>query len=196
MTEPHLLPNQIDRLVDDDAGADAPRLWEHLATCDDCRARYDSARRAADAVAAIPHFTPRLPFADHVMARVHVTEPWHAALAEDARRMVPTSGPVRSVAAAGAILTGLLLTALALWLVLRWDLASWMLQLGVERGRAVASAGAVTIATEAFGGSAVRALANGDRWPVTTAAAVLVSTSVVSALGFRRLAAASHAKRG
>lgn len=196
MTDPHLLPNQLDLLVDGDAGPDAQPLWMHLQGCDECRTHYANAKRDADALESVPHFTPRLPFADHVMAKVQVNEPWHATLSADARRMVPTSGPVRSVAAAGAILTGLLFSALALWLALRWDLATWMLHLGLERAREAGAAVANAVVSEALGGTATAALARGDLRPVALAAVVLVTASVISALAFRRLAATSRAKRG
>jgi hypothetical protein len=192
MTDPHLLPHQIDLLVDGDAGPGARPLREHLAGCDACGARLVAAQRAAEAIAAMPHFAPRLPFADHVMAKVQVTEPWHVALTEDALSIVPTSGPVRSVAAAGAILSGLLFAALSLWLALRWDLASWLLHLGAERVREVASEGAGSLAAAALGARATGA----GVWPLAMAGGVLVATAVLAALGFRRLAAASRAKRG
>jgi len=195
MNDPHLLPNQIDLLVDGDAGFTARPMRAHLAECADCRRRFEAAQRAADAVEALPHFTPRLPFADQVMSKVQVIEPWHVAVEESARAFVPPRGPMRVLAIVGGGMTALLITGGVLWLSLRWDLASWLLNVGFERGRALAAASATSLATGALGADVSATLASGSPWTLLLMAGLGFVALLAAGLGFRRLAAAARAKR-
>lgn len=176
MTDPHLLPNQIDLLVDGHAGFTARPMRAHLDECNDCRMRYDAARRAAEAVEALPHFTPRLPFADNIMAKVQVIEPWHVAVADGAEKLVPPRGPLRTLTIVGGSIAGLAISGAALWLALRWDLTAWLLSLGLGRIRETA-------------------LAQGEIWPLAVTAGTTLVFAIAAALGFRRLAATSRAHR-
>lgn len=195
MTDPHLLPNQIDLLVDGHAGFTARPMRAHLDDCDDCRARYDAARRAAEAVEALPHFTPRLPFADNIMAKVQVTEPWHVAVADGAERMVPPRGPLRALTIVGGSFVAFAISGAALWFALRWDLTSWLFNLGFERFRETVLAGAGSLAASALGAPASAALARGETWPLAVTAGTTLLFAIGAALGFRRLAATSRAHR-
>lgn len=194
MNDPHLLPNQIDLLVDGDAGFTARTMRAHLADCPDCRQRFERAQDAAHAVESLPHFTPRLPFADHVMAKVQVIEPWHVALTASALRLVPTRGPMRVVTTIGVSLAALAISAGALWLALRGDLATWMLSLAVERGRETLVAGAGSLVSRALGMDAT-ALASGGAWPLALTAGLVTVSLIGAALGFRQLAATARANR-
>ena len=194
MNDPHLLPNQIDLLVDGDAGFTARTMRAHLADCPDCRQRFERAQDAAHAVESLPHFTPRLPFADHVMAKVQVIEPWHVALTASALRLVPTRGPMRVVTTIGVSLVALAISAGALWLALRGDLATWMLSLAVERGRETLVAGAGSLVSRALGMDAT-ALASGGAWPLALTAGLVTVSLIGAALGFRQLAATARANR-
>lgn len=194
MNDPHLLPNQIDLLVDGDAGSTARTMRAHLADCPDCRHRFERAQDAAHAVEALPHFTPRLPFADHVMAKVQVIEPWHVALTGSALRLVPTRGPVRVLTTIGISLAALAISAGALWLALRGDLATWMLSLAFERGRETLVAGARNLGSGVLGTDATT-LASGGAWPLALTAGLLTVALIGAALGFRHLAATARANR-
>ncbi len=196
MNDPHLLPDQIDLLVDGDAGPDVTALRSHLDGCEPCRARYDAARRSAEAVEALPHFTPRLPFADQIMSKVERREPWHETVAARATRLVPPRGPLRLVSMLGAGVGALGISAVAFWMLLRWDLTAWLVNLGIEQGRRVAVAGVSGFAAEALGAPASAALARGELWPVLLTVALLALSVLLAGLGFRRLAATARAKRG
>lgn len=195
MTHRHLLPNEIDLLVDGDAGFGLAPLRAHLAECDDCRARYDELRIVAEAVDALPHFTPKLRFSDGIMANVQIVEPWHVALVESARRLVPASTPMRVVAGVGAGLAAVTISGSAAWLAFRGDLAGWVVNLFVDRTRETLVAGAGEVAANALGADATSTLAAGGVGTLAITGAVLTVAAVGAVLGFRRLAATARANR-
>lgn len=193
MTHRHLLPHEIDLLVDGDAGFGVAPLRAHLAECDDCRARVDELRVVAEALDALPHFAPRPQFADGIMAKVQVIEPWHVALVETGRRAVPVSTPMRVLAGVGAGVAAVTISAGAVWLGFRADLATWAFNLFLDRGRDAVLTGAGQVAADALGsggataGTGVGVLAIGTL--------VLAASALGAVAGFRRLAATARAKR-
>ena len=195
MDHRHLLPNEIDLLVDGTAGVGLAPFRAHLAECDDCRARYDELRIVSEAVEAVPHFVPKLRFADSVMAGVQVTEPWHVGVTESARRLVPTSRPVRMLGLAGASIVAVAVSGTAAWLALRGDLAGWVLDLVVDRGRDGIVSGASALASGALGSDGATTVASGGAQTIAILAAVLTVTAIGALLAFRRLAATAAAKR-
>jgi hypothetical protein len=195
MEQRHLLPNEIDLLVDGDAGFGVAPLRAHLAACGDCRERHDALRRMADAVEALPHFTPKLRFADGIMAQVQVVEPWHVAVTEYAKRLVPASTPMRVLAGAGIGIVALAVSGSAAWLAFRGDLAGWVVNLFIDRTRQTLVTGAGEVAAGALGADATTALASGGLATLGLTSAVLALTAIGAVLGFRRLAATARADR-
>lgn len=195
MDHRHLLPNEIDLLVDGDAGFGMAPLRAHLAECADCRARYEELRVVAEAVDALPHYTPALRFADGIMANVQIVEPWHVALVESAKRLVPSSTPMRVVAGIGAGIAAVTVSGSAAWLAFRGDLAGWVVNLFVDRTRETLVSGATEVASNALGAGATGTLAAGGRFTLAVAGAVLTVTAIGAILGFRRLAATARAHR-
>lgn len=195
MNHRHLLPNEIDLLVDGDAGFGVGPLRAHLAECDDCRARYDELRIVADALESLPHHTPSLRFSDSVMAKVQVIEPWHVALTESAKRLVPASTPMRVLAGVGAGVAAVTISGSAAWLAFRGDLAGFVLNLFVDRTRESIVAGASEVAASALGADATATLASGGPAMAALSAAVLAVTAVGAVFAFRRLAATARATR-
>lgn len=195
MDHRHLLPNEIDLLVDGSAGAVTAPLRAHLAECDDCRNRFDELRIVSDAVEAVPHFVPKLRFADSVMAGVQVSEPWHITATHSAQQLIPTSRPLRLLAGVGASLGALVISGGAAWLAFRGDRAGWVMDLFVDRGRKSLVNGASEVATGALGTDAATTLVAGGLSTLAITAAVLATTTVLAILAFRRLAATAAAKR-
>lgn len=194
MDHRHLLPNEIDLLVDGDAGFGVAPLRAHLDDCGECRARVEELRLVANALDALPHFAPRHQFADGVMAKVQVIEPWHVALAESAKRLVPESPSMRVLAGVGAGLAAVTVSGSALWLGFRADLATWAFNLFLDRGRETVLAGAGEVAAGALGATASTA---GSSLGVLAIGTLLLAASALGAVaGFRRLAATARAKRG
>lgn len=196
MDHRHLLPNEIDLLVDGDAGFGVAPLRAHLAECGDCRARYDELRTVAESLEGLPHFTPGVRFSDAVMTRVQVVEPWHVAVAESAGRFVPRSTPMRVLAGLGMGVAALAVSGSAAWLAFRGDLAGWVVSLFVDRTRQTLVSGASEVAAGALGADATTALATGGLATLAVSFAVLAAAAAGAALGFRRLAATNRTARG
>ena len=121
----HLSPDEFDLLVDADSGLEtgfgvAP-LRAHVRQCPTCRAELEGAVEFAASLELMPHFAPSLGFADRVMTNVQVFEPWHVALADTVRGLVPASTPLRVLAASGALVMGALLTTVTLWVLAHAD---------------------------------------------------------------------------
>jgi hypothetical protein len=190
MQHRHLLPNEIDLLVDGDAGFGVAPLRAHLETCADCRAQLDIVRGVARELDTLPHFTPRLGFADRVLQNVQIIEPWHVALVESAARFVPTSTPMRVLALAGAGVAATTISGSALWLAFRADLAAWSYGVAIENGREGFLAASAELATAALGATGTGIATLG------LAAAELTTTAVGAIFGFRRLAAAARSHQG
>jgi hypothetical protein len=185
----HLLPQELDLLVDGDAGFGQAPLKAHVESCADCREQLAALQAVVGQLDALPHFAPRHGFADRIMTNVQVIEPWHVALADSAKRLVPTSTGMRAVAIAGAGIVATTISGGALWLAFRADLLGWSAGAALEQG-----------GRGAWGtfGAAVRAMAGalGDGTTVAAGAAALAGTAILAVLAFRRLAAAARANRG
>ena len=101
MNHRHLLPTEIDLLLDDEEGFGVAPLKAHVRSCPDCMARLEDARLVTDAIEELPHFAPSFSFTDTVMAQVPVFVPWHVAARDTVRsavrQWVPDSRPARAV---------------------------------------------------------------------------------------------------
>src|SRR5688572_29754991 len=142
MNHRHLLPNEIDLLVDGEAGFGVAPLRAHILECSECRERLDDARVIVDALESLPHFAPDSRLADRVMAQVPVFVPAHVAARDSVRRWLPQSSAARVAAlATGSTLAGLF-TVAVLWLAMRGDAVLFMTGLVSDRIRsAVVGAG-------------------------------------------------------
>jgi len=186
----HLLPPEIDLLVDGDVGFGVSPLRAHVDACDECRARVDAVRAVALKLDALPHFTPRLGFSDRVMSQVQVIEPWYVALGESATRLVPSSAPMRVLALGGASVAAVMISASALWLAFSADLAAWTYGVAIDRGREGFVAAVSELASAALSsvGSGIATLG--------LVSVVLAATTVGAVFGFRRLAAVARSHQG
>ena len=191
----HLLPEEFDLLVDAEAGIDAgfgvAELRAHARACPACAAELEAARAVAAELDALPHFLPSTRFADRVMQDVQVFEPWHVAVGDAARRLVPESRPLRAAAAAGALGSGALLTLVLTWLLARADVLAFSGDAALTRFRAALWAGAGDLAASLLG-DAVRTAPGAT---VAGAAVVFVLTLALAAAGLRAAAAAGRAVR-
>ena len=88
MQHRHLLPDEVDQLLDGASGLDAAPLRAHLAGCPDCTRQLADARIVCEALDALQHLAPSPRFTASVMAQVQVLEPWHVALANGAQRLM------------------------------------------------------------------------------------------------------------
>ena len=89
MNHRHLLPNELDLLLDGEVGFGVTPLKAHVDECAECRMRLEQARVVIDALDNLPRHAPAPSFANRVMANVQVIEPWHVAMYAATIRLVP-----------------------------------------------------------------------------------------------------------
>lgn len=192
MQHRHLLSNEIDLLLDGEVGFGVAPLRAHVDDCPECRTRLEEARVVADALERLPHFVPRTGFADRVMNRVQIVEPWHVAALGTARRFVPESRPLRVLALAGAGVASVTISASAVWLAFRADLTFSSASFIASRARGAVMDGAVRAFETAFGNGAADAVRANGSMAVVAGAVALVAAVGAAAFGFRALATASR----
>ena len=132
----HLLPEEIDQLLDGEVGFGTAPLKLHVRTCTECRAELESARVLVDQLEQLPHFTLPAHFSEEVMERVHVFVPWHVALADSVRAFIPQQRRWRAAAWAGVAALASVVLIATLWMVTRLDAVLFVVELGVGRVRA------------------------------------------------------------
>lgn len=195
MNHRHLLPNEIDLLLDGEVGFGVAPLRAHARECAQCRAELEEGRRVVEALDRMPRFSPAVGFADRVMAQVQVFEPWHVTVADRARRFVPRSRPARVLVAAMAASVAVVLSVTTLWLAARLDL--FVFTMGVAgdyvRGALLGFLGSVVAA--AFGGPAAEALRASGAAGAALAAGTLVLLILTTLGGLRALVAAASRRR-
>jgi hypothetical protein len=195
MHQPHIQSEEIDLLLDGDEGFAVFPLRKHLAECPDCQARLERARAVNRLLESVPHVAPRPDFANAVMSRVQVFEPWYVSLADSVRQLVPRTGPWRIAAGLAAGGVAVSLSALAIWVSLRLDLAVYAVQLGGSRLQA-ATVGIVSSAVSGmFGEQALSIVRDGGTPALVIAVTVFFASLAGATFAFRGLLAAAR-RRG
>jgi hypothetical protein len=192
----HLLPNEIDLLVDGDVGFGVAPLRAHVRQCAECRERVAEARVIVDALEELPHFAPSSLFAERVMADVHVFEPWHVAARNSVRRFVPRSTPARVAAGALGVAACTVLTLVTVWVGMRIDLLTFFSGAAVQRGREIVASAVEGLVGAAFGPVALSAVQAMGTVGLLFATVVLAAAATGAVFGVRRLAAASSRRAG
>ena len=192
MQHRHLLTNEIDLLLDGEAGFGVAPLRAHVDGCAECRARLDEARVVADALEHLPHFTPRTGFADRVLTHVQIVEPWHVAALDAARRLVPESRPLRVLVLATAGVSSLAISASAAWIVLSADVTWGSATVLTGRVRDAVMYGIQQGLESVVGAGAAATLRASGSLAVASAGIALVMAVGAAAFGFRALASASR----
>ena len=189
MNHRHLLPNEIDLLVDGEAGFGVAPLRAHIDECGECRARVEDARIVVDALEALPHFAPDSRLADRVMSQVPVFVPAHVAARDAVSQWIPRAGPARVAAAAIFTSAAGVLTLGLIWLATQGDAAVFMTGLLGDRLRGVVVEAARDLASSLLGESALAALQATGTIGVSLLLAGFVVTAFGTVAGIRRLAA-------
>jgi hypothetical protein len=191
MNHRHLLPNEIDLLVDGEAGFGVAPLRAHLLECEECTERFDDARFVAEALESLPHFAPDARLAQRVMAQVPVFVPAHVAARDSVTRWLPQSSTARIAAGVvGTSVAGMLTLALV-WLATRGDAVLFITGLLGDRLRGAVADAARDLAVALLGPSAIAALESTG--PLGTSLLLLgfVLAASGTLVGIRRLATAS-----
>jgi anti-sigma factor RsiW len=188
----HLLPNEIDLLVDGEAGFGVAPLRAHLDECGECRTRYEDERVIVDALEALPHFAPDARLADRVMAQVPVFVPAHVAARDSVARWLPQAGPARVAAAALFTSVAGILTVALVWIASQGDAAVFITGLVGDRLRGAVTDAARDLAVTLLGEPALAALQASGAIGASLLLAGFVLTAFGTVAGIRRLATAGR----
>lgn len=195
MNHRHLLPNEIDLLLDGDVGFGVAPLRAHVAGCELCAAELEDARAVVEALDHLPHFSPSPLFADRVMARTQVFQPWHVAALDTARKAIPTSTPARVLVGVAASTTALILTTLTIFLVTRLEALLFLGQMVIQRSRDVVLAALDGLVGSVLGDAALTALQASGNAGIVLAILAVVLSGALAAGGLRAAVSASRRNR-
>lgn len=194
MNHRHLLPNEIDLLLDEETGFGVQPLREHVRGCAECRTRLSDAQEIAGALAEVPHLAPRFDLANRVMAQVPVFVPWHVAARDAVRQWVPTGPVARAAAALVVAVMGSLVTGLTLWIATRGDLLAMLTGLVGENARRAVAGAAGDLVVAVFGPQVVQAIQVVGPLGIGLAAAGFLVASLATVLGLRSIATSGRAR--
>jgi hypothetical protein len=191
----HLLPNEIDLLLDGDVGFGTAPLKAHVRLCTECRAELEEARALVRELEHVPRLGPSGSFGARVMAQVHVFVPWQVALLDAVRAWLPRSRPWMLVAGAGAVSVAALLTLASLWLIARLDTAVFAFELVTQRLRGALLGALSAVVGSAVGQPALDQLRARGALGLAIAAGVLVVLALGATAALRALAVGSRGRR-
>jgi len=195
MNHRHLLPDEIDLLVDDEVGFGVTPLKAHIRDCGECRTRVEDARRVLGSLEEVPHFSPSHTFADRVMAQVPVFVPWHVTARDSIAHWLPRSRSARLAVAALATSAVSVLTVTILWIATQTDvLVLATSAAGDQLQNVVFTAGRDVLAT-VFGDQMFAIIQRTGTVGVAAALLGLAATATASIVGLRALAGVSSRRR-
>lgn len=195
MNHRHLLPDEIDLLLDDEVGFGVAPLKAHVRDCADCRAKVDEARFVVEALEDLPHFAPSHTFADRVMSQVPVFVPWHVAARESVARWLPQSRPARLAVAAMATSAASVLTIAILWIATQTDVLALASGAAGDRVQSLVLDVGRVVLTTVFGDQMFAVIQQTGTFGIAAAMLGLVATAAGSVAGLRALAVASSRRR-
>jgi len=188
----HLLPNEIDLLVDGEGGFGLAPLRAHVRECAACRAELEEARQLADWLEELPHFAPPIGLADRVMAQVSVFVPWHVAARDFLASRIPEARPLRAAALTVGTAVASVLTIATLWLVTQSDLLALVAGVAGERVRNLVGDAARDLAAALFGEQFLVLLQQTGFIGAGLAALGFITAATVAVVGLRALALSSR----
>jgi hypothetical protein len=195
----HLLPTEIDLLIDDEEGFGVAPLKAHVRSCPDCLARIEEARIVTDAIEELPHFAPSFSFADKVMAQVPVFVPWHVAardtVRETARRWMPASRPARIAAIGLAASVASLLTVAILWIATQTELVVFATSFAGSRLRELVINSGREVLLALFGTQTYAMVTQAGTFGLLFLFGGFIVIAAGTAMGLRTLAVASSRRR-
>lgn len=196
MNHRHLLPDEIDLLLDEAVGFGVAPLKAHIAECGDCRARVEDARLVVNAIEDLPHFAPSHTFADRVMSEVPVFEPWHVAARNSVRPWLPQSSPARAAVLAVTTTTASVLTLAALWIATQTDVLVLATDAMGSGLRGVFGEAARQVGAALFGEYAVASIQQLGTIGIAASILGLALAAGGTFAGLRAIASASQRRRG
>lgn len=195
MNHRHLLPNEIDLLLDDEVGFGVNPLRAHIRDCVDCRTLVDEARVVMDALEDVPHFAPSHSFGDRVMSQVPLFVPWHVTARQHALKWLPQSRPARLVVGTLATASASVLTAVILWVATQTDALQLVGGVAGDRVRSLLLDAARAVLTTVFGDQMFAMIQRTGSFGIAAALLGLAAVAAGSAFGLRAVAVASNHRR-
>lgn len=195
MNHRHLLPDEIDLLLDDEVGFGVTPLRAHIRDCVDCRTKVEEARIVLDALEDLPHFAPSHTFADRVMSQVPVFVPWHVGARESVARWLPQSRPARLAVAATATSMASVLTIGILWIATQTDVLALASGAAGDRAQSLVLDAGRALLTTVFGDQMFAVIQQTGTIGIAAAMLGLVAAAAGSVAGLRALAVASSRHR-
>ncbi len=194
MEHRHLLPDEIDQLLDGEAGFGVAPLQAHVDACPACRAELADARQVVSALERLPHLAPSPLFANRIMSQVQVFEPWHVTALDSVKRWVPASQSARLVGIGAASVFALLISVAAVWTAVRLDAFLFFFDLAGQRARAALFDAVGSAIANTFGDAAVDALRTGGM-PAIVGITGFLALVVLAAVGLRAVLATARRRR-
>jgi hypothetical protein len=184
----HLLPSEIDLLLDGEVGFGTSPLKTHIRKCPTCRGELDEARATVRALEHLPHLAPSPLFTERVLSRVSIFVPWHVAVLDTLRGFVPSSrgGRVAFGVAAGSLAT--VMSVLVLWIALRFDAVLFAAGLLADRVRANILDAAGSLLAGALGDSAYTLIRTSGLLGLGVLTLVLAAAALLAATLLRTIA--------
>ena len=194
MEHRHLLPDEIDQLLDGEAGFGVAPLQAHVESCAQCRAELAEARQVVSALERLPHLAPSPMFADRIMSQVQVFEPWHVAAIDSVKQWVPASRSARVAGIAATAVVALVVSVAAVWTAVRLDAFLFFFDLAGQRVRVALFDAVGSAIASTFGDAAVTALRVGG---ITAAVGItgFLALVVLAAVGLRAIFATARRRR-
>jgi hypothetical protein len=195
----HLLPTEIDLLLDDEEGFGVAPLKAHVRSCADCMSRVEEARVVTDAIEELPHFAPAFSFADSVMAQVPVFVPWHVAARDTVRgavqRWAPESRPARIAAVGLAASVASVLTVAILWIATQTDLLVFASSVAGTRLREMIADGTREAMLALFGSQTLALASQAGTMGLVALVGGFLAVTAAATFGLRKIALASSVSR-
>lgn len=195
MNHRHLLPTEIDLLLDDEEGFGVAPLKAHVRGCPDCLARLEDARLVTDSIEELAHFAPSFRFADSVMAQVPVFVPWHVAARDTAKSWMPESRPARVAAVALAASVASVLTVAILWIASQADLLVFATGMAGSQLRELLVDGGRNALLTLFGSQTLALASQAGMVGMSLLFGGFLAIAATATFGLRRMAIASSRRR-
>jgi hypothetical protein len=192
----HLLPTEIDLLLDDEEGFGVAPLKAHVRSCPDCLGRLEGARLVTDSIEELQQFAPSFSFADSVMAQVPVFVPWHVAARDSIKAWVPESRPARAAVLGLAASVASVLTVAILWIASQTDLLVFATGIASSRLRELVMDGGRDALLTLFGSQTLALASQAGAIGMLLLVGGFLVTAATATFGLRTLAVASSRRRG
>ena len=184
----HLLPSEIDLLLDGEVGFGTSPLKTHIRKCPTCRGELEEARATVRALEHLPHLAPSPLFAQRVLARVNIFVPWHVAVLDTLRGFVPASrgGRVAFGVAGGSLAA--VMSLLVLWIALRFDAVLFAVGMLADRLRTSVLDAAGALLAGALGDSAYTLVRSSGILGLAVLTLAVVAAALLAATLLRTIA--------